>query len=162
MRLVWGSTFTKSKNCKLRIVNYEHWLFVYGYFYWKNQNWWNIVYTIWTKVHTSQGPILNVLCIGWCVTSCKNNESKSNGIQKWLKNVPNEKCCWLILAKKFGWGIIEPSAPHPNSTGSLTISSSHQYLTNVQCCYRRFGRETIHPTQKFTPMNLLQMPCVIT
>ena len=27
---------------------------------------------------------------------------------------------------------------------------------------RRFGCETIHPTQKFTSMNLLQMPCVIT
>ena len=32
----------------------------------------------------------------------------------------------------------------------------------VQCCYRWFGCETIHPTQKFTSMNLLQMPCVIT
>ena len=40
--------------------------------------------------------------------------------------------------------------------------ASHQYLTNVQCCYRRFGSETSHPTQKFTSMNLLQMPCVIT
>ena len=29
-------------------------------------------------------------------------------------------------------------------------------------CYRRFGCETIHPTQKFTSMNLLQMSCVIT
>ena len=38
----------------------------------------------------------------------------------------------------------------------------HQYLTNVQCCYRRFGCETIHPTQNFTSMNLLQKPCVIT
>ena len=28
-----------------------------------------------------------------------------------------------ILTKRFGWGVIEPSAPHPNSTGSLTISS---------------------------------------
>ena len=27
---------------------------------------------------------------------------------------------------------------------------------------RQFGCETIHPTQKFTSMNLLQMPCVIT
>ena len=32
----------------------------------------------------------------------------------------------------------------------------------VESCYRRFGRETIHPTQKFTSMNLLQMPCMIT
>ena len=39
---------------------------------------------------------------------------------------------------------------------------SHQYLTNVQCCYKRFGHQTIHPTQKFASMNLLQMPCVIT
>ena len=30
------------------------------------------------------------------------------------------------------------------------LTSSHQYLTNVQCCSRRFGRETVHPTQKFT------------
>ena len=41
-------------------------------------------------------------------------------------------------------------------------SLSHQYLTNVQSCYRRFGRETIHPTKKFILMNLLQIPCVIT
>ena len=40
--------------------------------------------------------------------------------------------------------------------------SSHQYLTNVQSWDRLFGCETIHPTQKFTLMNLLQMPCVIT
>ena len=39
---------------------------------------------------------------------------------------------------------------------------SHQYLTNVQCCYRRFGHETIYPTQKFTSMNMSQIPCVIT
>ena len=32
----------------------------------------------------------------------------------------------------------------------------------VKRCNRRFGCETIHPTQKFTSMNLLQMPCVIT
>ena len=32
---------------------------------------------------------------------------------------------------------------------------SHQYLTNVQCCYRQFGSETIHSTHKFTSMNLL-------
>ena len=31
----------------------------------------------------------------------------------------------------------------------------------VERCYRRFGCETIHPTQKFTSMNLLQMSCVI-
>ena len=36
------------------------------------------------------------------------------------------------------------------------LYKSHQYLTNVQCSYRRFGRE------KFTSMNLLQMPFVIT
>ena len=29
-------------------------------------------------------------------------------------------------------------------------------------CNRRFGSETIHPTQKLTSMNLLQMSCVIT
>jgi hypothetical protein len=32
----------------------------------------------------------------------------------------------------------------------------------VECCCRRFGCETIHPTQKFTSMNLLQMTFVIT
>ena len=41
-------------------------------------------------------------------------------------------------------------------------SVSHQYLTNVQSCNRQIGRETIQPTKKFTSMNLLQMPCVIT
>ena len=34
--------------------------------------------------------------------------------------------------------------------------------TVVKSCNRRFGRETIHLTQKFTSMNLLQMPCVVT
>ena len=42
------------------------------------------------------------------------------------------------------------------------IHQSHQYLTNVQSWNRWFGRQTIHPTQKFTSMNLLQMSCVIT
>ena len=32
----------------------------------------------------------------------------------------------------------------------------------VERCNRRFGCETIHPTQKFISMNLLQMSCVIT
>ena len=32
----------------------------------------------------------------------------------------------------------------------------------VERCNRQFGCETIHLTQKFTTMNLLQMPCVIT
>ena len=32
----------------------------------------------------------------------------------------------------------------------------------VESWNRQFGRQTIHPTQKFTSMNLLQMPCVIT
>ena len=32
----------------------------------------------------------------------------------------------------------------------------------VERCNRWFGCETIHPTQKFNSMNLLQMPCVIT
>ena len=32
----------------------------------------------------------------------------------------------------------------------------------VKRCHRRFGCETINPTQKFTSMNLLQMFCVIT
>ena len=36
---------------------------------------------------------------------------------------------------------------------------SHQYLTNVQSWNRRLiGRQTIHATQKFTSMNLLQGP----
>ena len=30
----------------------------------------------------------------------------------------------------------------------------------VKRCYRWFGCETIHPTQKFTSMNLLPMPCM--
>ena len=32
----------------------------------------------------------------------------------------------------------------------------------VERCNRRFGSETIHPTQKFTLMNYLLMSCVIT
>ena len=32
----------------------------------------------------------------------------------------------------------------------------------VERCYRQLGRETIHPTQNFISMNLLQMSCVIT
>ena len=32
----------------------------------------------------------------------------------------------------------------------------------VERCNRRFGCETIHPTQKFTSMNLFKMPCLIT
>ena len=31
----------------------------------------------------------------------------------------------------------------------------------VECWNRRFGCEIIHPTQKFTSMNLLQMSCMI-
>ena len=42
------------------------------------------------------------------------------------------------------------------------LAASHQYLTNVQSCYRQFSSKTIHPTQKFTLMTLLQMPCMIT
>ena len=34
--------------------------------------------------------------------------------------------------------------------------------TVVERCNRRFGCETIHPTQNFISMNLLQMSCVIT
>ena len=32
----------------------------------------------------------------------------------------------------------------------------------VESCYRQFGRETIHQTQKYASMNLLQMSCEIT
>ena len=54
-------------------------------------------------------------------------------------------------------------ALHPISADtSLSARQSCQYLTNVQWCYRQFGRETIHPTQKFTSMNLLPTPWVIT
>ena len=31
----------------------------------------------------------------------------------------------------------------------------------VERCNTQFGCETIHPTQKFISMSLLQMPCVI-
>ena len=44
------------------------------------------------------------------------------------------------------------------SVPSSTTVQSHQYLTNVQWCYRRFGHETIN----LTSMNLLQTSCVIT
>jgi hypothetical protein len=47
----------------------------------------------------------------------------------------------------------------------LHLHSTHILLIRemvVESCNRRFGCETIHSTQKFTSMNLLQMPCVIT
>ena len=44
-----------------------------------------------------------------------------------------------------------------NLLGAFDISSSHQYLTNVQWWNIRFDCETIRPTQKFTSMS-----CVIT
>ena len=31
----------------------------------------------------------------------------------------------------------------------------------VERCNRQFGRETVHPTKKFTSINLLQMSCVM-
>ena len=34
--------------------------------------------------------------------------------------------------------------------------------TGFQSCNRRFGRETIHPTKKFTSMKLLQISCMLT
>ena len=43
----------------------------------------------------------------------------------------------------------------------LNLISSHQYLTNVQYCYRRFGHETIHPTQKLCS-DKLGSPQVVT
>ena len=51
------------------------------------------------------------------------------------------------------------SKPFSILINSKTIYNaiSHQYLTNVQPCYRQFGCQTIHPTQKFTSMNLLQI-----
>jgi len=45
------------------------------------------------------------------------------------------------------------------SPGSTLIP--HQYLTNVQCWNRRFGSETIPPTQEFNQINLFQVTCVI-
>ena len=40
----------------------------------------------------------------------------------------------------------------------ISLHASHQYLTNDQSWNIRFGRQTKHPTQKFTSMNLLEMP----
>jgi hypothetical protein len=62
----------------------------------------------------------------------------------------------------FGWLQQQTHPKVMTENGQLRRSASHQYLTNVQSCNRRFGRQTIHPTQKFTSMNLLQMPCFIT
>ena len=39
---------------------------------------------------------------------------------------------------------------------------SHQYLTNVQYCNRRNHGQTIHPTQKFISIILLQMYFLVT
>ena len=38
------------------------------------------------------------------------------------------------------------------------LAYSHQYLTNVKSCYRRNHGKTIHPTEIFILMNLLQVP----
>ena len=48
-----------------------------------------------------------------------------------------------------------PTAPGSNGPIILLIRDMV-----VESCYRRFGFETIHSTQKFTSMKL--MPCVIT
>ena len=42
-------------------------------------------------------------------------------------------------------------------TWEFRWSSSHQYFTTVQSWNRQFGSQTIHPTQKFSSMNLLQI-----
>ena len=41
-------------------------------------------------------------------------------------------------------------------------TKSHQHLTNVQCCNRHNHGQTIHPTEIFISMTLLQMSCMIT
>ena len=67
---------------------------------------------------------------------------------------------WPVHTNKKPWR--EPSIPFLQIHLCTSARQSRQYLTNVQWCYRQFGRETIHPTQKFTSMNLLPMPWVIT
>ena len=59
------------------------------------------------------------------------------------------------------WGGVAMSTPKSLWSHKLK-TREHEYLTNVQSWNRRFVCETIHPTQTFTSMNLLQMYCVIT
>ena len=57
--------------------------------------------------------------------------------------------------------VTERSVPFGQS--NLHCSNTYILLIRdivVKCCNRRYGCETIHPAQKFTSMNLLQMPCI--
>jgi hypothetical protein len=71
-----------------------------------------------------------------------------------------------ILLLKYRAGPSEPrGVPFQNLANKLNLSNLYYYLN----CYvyfgwwnRRFGCETIHPTENFISMNLLQMSCVIT
>ena len=49
----------------------------------------------------------------------------------------------------------------PQAETKITAVESHQYLTNVQCCNRHNHGQTIHPTEIFISMNLLQTPCMV-
>ena len=73
-----------------------------------------------------------------------------------LSKLGYKNCNYLII-----WAATHHMNSCISNFRSLVICSSHQYLTNVQSWYRQFGRETIHSTQKFTSMDLLQMSCIV-
>ena len=82
----------------------------------------------------------------WC--------GKSNVWQNWTKEISSD-----ITAH--GWNI------HPKVINYLLIKIwwdyviSSIFLTNLPSCNRRNHSKTIHPTETFISMNLLQMSCVI-
>ena len=70
-------------------------------------------------------------------------------------NIFNSHLSYLI--SDFKWKKNQWNENLSFSLGLLHLRSWEQYkayLINVQCCYRWFGCETIHPTQDFTSMNL--------
>ena len=79
----------------------------------------------------------------------------------WEKNFITKLTLFCISMLRISSLLYALSIFHYYSKVHLVLSSaqpshqSRQYLTNVQSCYRWFGRETIHPTQKFTSMNVL-------
>jgi hypothetical protein len=114
---------------------------------------------------------LSVVCeFGWQTYICKNYIQNICSVLKDTKKNLDQKLKILVQYLINMMGVIQNSCQVTHlrleTFVSLVISKtpySHILLTVFsQCCYRRFGHETIHPTQKFTSVNLLQIPCVTT
>ena len=67
------------------------------------------------------------------------------------------KCTSMSLLKSFYHQIYLSDLP----VRFIDTNLSHQYLTNVQSWNKLFGCKTMHPTQKFISMNVLQMLGII-